>query len=109
LDVSFYTLKRASDGAFVPTPYIMFPCDIASAGFFGIGSTDFENIVQEENSDIVNLLIRCPIIKFSMKTCLSMPCLYSVHYPISPTICNMAPINLCQESELDIVISKRAT
>ena len=55
-DVSFYTLKRQSDGEFVPAPYIMYPCSPVSTGFFGLSSTDFENIVQEED-DSINLLI----------------------------------------------------
>ena len=56
-DVSFYTLKRASDGAFVPAPYIMYPCSPSSTGYFGLSSTEFENIVQEEDDTTLNLLI----------------------------------------------------
>ena len=56
-DVSFYTLKRASDGEFVPAPYIMYPCSPASTGFFGLSSVDFENIVQEKDDTTINLLI----------------------------------------------------
>jgi hypothetical protein len=58
-DVSFYTLKHISDTGtpeFVPTPYILFPCSPAPAGFFGLSTTLFQNIIQEEG-DKINLLI----------------------------------------------------
>jgi hypothetical protein len=58
-DVSFYTLKRVSDTGtpeFVPTPYILFPCSPAPAGFFGLSPAHFQNIIQEEG-DKINLLI----------------------------------------------------
>jgi len=57
IDKSFHHLKRLSDGSLVPSPYVVFPCSLASPGIFTFfGSKGYENPVQLSEED-VHLLI----------------------------------------------------
>jgi hypothetical protein len=58
IDKSFYHLKRVSDGAVVPSPYVLFPCSHGSSGIFSLfsSSAGYANPVQLGEEE-VNLLI----------------------------------------------------
>ena len=58
IDKSFHHLKRISDSAFVPSPYVLFPCSPSSPGILSIfgSSTQYTNPIQLPEEE-VNLLI----------------------------------------------------